>query len=180
MRSIDLPFPPPPPFCSCFDHKLFCTSLQCIRCLSAKSSFLGAHLRSCSYCEAFALPSESCAPLLIGQCWLCASGPWLRARSAKEAAKGLGLLHSDACVLLCLPARSIVLFCFILGLGMENIGGIFVVLICGLIVAIFMAMLEFLWSLRHSEQSEVGPENVPKGCLCLLLCVRCSAVLCSG
>ncbi|NXU21128.1 GRIK4 protein, partial [Pardalotus punctatus] len=41
------------------------------------------------------------------------------------------------------------------GLGMENIGGIFVVLICGLIVAIFMAMLEFLWSLRHSEQSEV-------------------------
>lgn len=52
------------------------------------------------------------------------------------------------------------LFCFILGLGMENIGGIFVVLICGLIVAIFMAMLEFLWSLRHSEQSEVGPEIV--------------------
>ncbi|NXG26555.1 GRIK4 protein, partial [Grallaria varia] len=42
------------------------------------------------------------------------------------------------------------------GLGMENIGGIFVVLICGLIVAIFMAMLEFLWSLRHSEQSEVS------------------------
>lgn len=46
---------------------------------------------------------------------------------------------------------------------MENIGGIFVVLICGLIVAIFMAMLEFLWSLRHSEQSEVGPESVLMG-----------------
>ncbi|XP_061448670.1 glutamate receptor ionotropic, kainate 4 isoform X2 [Rhineura floridana] len=42
------------------------------------------------------------------------------------------------------------------GLGMENIGGIFVVLICGLIVAIFMAMLEFLWNLRHSEHSEVS------------------------
>ncbi|XP_055478002.1 glutamate receptor ionotropic, kainate 4 [Psammomys obesus] len=42
------------------------------------------------------------------------------------------------------------------GLGMENIGGIFVVLICGLIVAIFMAMLEFLWTLRHSEASEVS------------------------
>ncbi|KAM6431660.1 glutamate receptor ionotropic, kainate 4 isoform 3-T5 [Liasis olivaceus] len=42
------------------------------------------------------------------------------------------------------------------GLGMENIGGIFVVLICGLIVAIFMAMLEFLWSLRHSEHSEIS------------------------
>ncbi|XP_076968764.1 glutamate receptor ionotropic, kainate 4 [Tamandua tetradactyla] len=42
------------------------------------------------------------------------------------------------------------------GLGMENIGGIFVVLICGLIVAIFMAMLEFLWTLRHSETTEVS------------------------
>lgn len=39
---------------------------------------------------------------------------------------------------------------------MENIGGIFVVLICGLIVAIFMAMLEFLWTLRHSEATEVN------------------------
>lgn len=63
---------------------------------------------------------------------------------------------------------------------MENIGGIFVVLICGLIVAIFMAMLEFLWSLRHSEQSEVGPDNVLKVYLCLLLRVECSAVLCSA
>ncbi|XP_026937641.1 glutamate receptor ionotropic, kainate 4 [Sagmatias obliquidens] len=42
------------------------------------------------------------------------------------------------------------------GLGMENIGGIFVVLICGLIVAIFMAMLEFLWTLRHSDATEVS------------------------
>ncbi|XP_075047135.1 glutamate receptor ionotropic, kainate 4 isoform X3 [Mixophyes fleayi] len=42
------------------------------------------------------------------------------------------------------------------GLGMENIGGIFVVLICGLIVAIFMAMLEFLWTLRNAEESEVS------------------------
>ncbi|XP_038609528.1 LOW QUALITY PROTEIN: glutamate receptor ionotropic, kainate 4 [Tachyglossus aculeatus] len=42
------------------------------------------------------------------------------------------------------------------GLGMENIGGIFVVLICGLIVAIFMAMLEFLWTLRHSDAAEVS------------------------
>lgn len=55
------------------------------------------------------------------------------------------------------------LSCFVLGLGMENIGGIFVVLICGLIVAIFMAMLEFLWSLRHSEQSEVGAGSVLRG-----------------
>uniref|UniRef100_A0A8C6HJ51 Ionotropic glutamate receptor C-terminal domain-containing protein n=1 Tax=Mus spicilegus TaxID=10103 RepID=A0A8C6HJ51_MUSSI len=47
------------------------------------------------------------------------------------------------------------------GLGMENIGGIFVVLICGLIVAIFMAMLEFLWTLRHSEASEVSFPKLP-------------------
>ncbi|XP_063292370.1 glutamate receptor ionotropic, kainate 4 [Pelobates fuscus] len=42
------------------------------------------------------------------------------------------------------------------GLGMENIGGIFVVLICGLIAAIFMAMLEFLWTVRNSEESEIS------------------------
>lgn len=47
-------------------------------------------------------------------------------------------------------------YCSLAGLGMENIGGIFVVLICGLIVAIFMAMLEFLWTLRHSEATEVS------------------------
>lgn len=46
---------------------------------------------------------------------------------------------------------------------MENIGGIFVVLICGLIVAIFMAMLEFLWTLRHSEATEV---NLRMGMTC--------------
>ncbi|XP_061683574.1 glutamate receptor ionotropic, kainate 4 isoform X5 [Syngnathoides biaculeatus] len=40
------------------------------------------------------------------------------------------------------------------GLGMENIGGIFVVLVCGLLVAIFMAVLEFVWMLRHVPGSE--------------------------
>ncbi|XP_077397172.1 glutamate receptor ionotropic, kainate 4 isoform X1 [Festucalex cinctus] len=40
------------------------------------------------------------------------------------------------------------------GLGMENIGGIFVVLVCGLLVAIFMAVLEFVWMLRHAPGSE--------------------------
>ena len=52
---------------------------------------------------------------------------------------------------------------FLAGLGMENIGGIFVVLVCGLIVAIFMAMLEFLWTLRHSEATEV---NLLRGMTC--------------
>lgn len=41
------------------------------------------------------------------------------------------------------------------GLGMENIGGIFVVLVCGLLVAILMAVLEFVWMLRQTPGSEV-------------------------
>ncbi|XP_068780384.1 glutamate receptor ionotropic, kainate 5 isoform X3 [Struthio camelus] len=40
------------------------------------------------------------------------------------------------------------------GLGMENIGGIFVVLVCGLIVAIFVAVMEFVWSTRRSAETE--------------------------
>ncbi|KAG9351467.1 hypothetical protein JZ751_022717, partial [Albula glossodonta] len=40
------------------------------------------------------------------------------------------------------------------GLGMENIGGIFVVLVCGLLVAIFMAVLEFAWMLRQTPGTE--------------------------
>lgn len=57
---------------------------------------------------------------------------------------------------------TIIFICYhcLTGLGMENIGGIFVVLICGLIVAIFMAMLEFLWTLRHSEATEVSFQRI--------------------
>ncbi|KAE8593567.1 hypothetical protein XENTR_v10019199 [Xenopus tropicalis] len=40
------------------------------------------------------------------------------------------------------------------GLGMENIGGIFVVLICGLIIAVFVAIMEFVWSTRRSVDNE--------------------------
>ncbi|MEQ2261391.1 hypothetical protein XENORESO_009746 [Xenotaenia resolanae] len=39
------------------------------------------------------------------------------------------------------------------GLGMENIGGIFVVLICGLIVAVFVAIMEFVWSTRRTADT---------------------------
>uniref|UniRef100_A0A4W5Q9Y7 Glutamate ionotropic receptor kainate type subunit 4 n=1 Tax=Hucho hucho TaxID=62062 RepID=A0A4W5Q9Y7_9TELE len=42
------------------------------------------------------------------------------------------------------------------GLGMENIGGIFVVLVCGLLVAIFMAVLEFMWFLRQTPGKELS------------------------
>ncbi|KAG9348263.1 hypothetical protein JZ751_001998 [Albula glossodonta] len=47
------------------------------------------------------------------------------------------------------------------GLGMENIGGIFVVLVCGLLVAIFMAVLEFVWMLRQTPGTEAG-KKMPK------------------
>ncbi|XP_028834883.1 glutamate receptor ionotropic, kainate 5 isoform X2 [Denticeps clupeoides] len=40
------------------------------------------------------------------------------------------------------------------GLGMENIGGIFVVLICGLIIAVFVAIMEFVWSTRRSSETD--------------------------
>ncbi|XP_010621601.1 glutamate receptor ionotropic, kainate 5 [Fukomys damarensis] len=47
------------------------------------------------------------------------------------------------------------------GLGMENIGGIFVVLICGLIIAVFVAVMEFIWSTRRSAESEeTSPDSV--------------------
>uniref|UniRef100_A0AAY5EQV7 Glutamate receptor n=1 Tax=Electrophorus electricus TaxID=8005 RepID=A0AAY5EQV7_ELEEL len=42
------------------------------------------------------------------------------------------------------------------GLGMENIGGIFVVLVCGLLVAICMAVLEFVWMLRQTPGTELS------------------------
>ncbi|KAJ7996851.1 hypothetical protein DPEC_G00222810 [Dallia pectoralis] len=38
-----------------------------------------------------------------------------------------------------------------LGLGMENIGGIFVVLLSGLLLAVFMAGLEFAWMQQHTR-----------------------------
>ncbi|XP_075867668.1 glutamate receptor ionotropic, kainate 5-like [Nelusetta ayraudi] len=40
------------------------------------------------------------------------------------------------------------------GLGMENIGGIFVVLICGLIISVFVAIMEFVWSTRRSAETD--------------------------
>lgn len=52
------------------------------------------------------------------------------------------------------------------GLGMENIGGIFVVLVCGLLVAIFMAVLEFVWMLRHAPGNEVREGYLT--CICFV------------
>ncbi|GAA6101429.1 glutamate receptor ionotropic, kainate 4-like [Tachysurus ichikawai] len=52
------------------------------------------------------------------------------------------------------------------GLGMENIGGIFVVLVCGLLIAIFMAVLEFVWMLRHTPGTEVREGYFT--CLCFV------------
>ncbi|KAI4891190.1 hypothetical protein NFI96_027035 [Prochilodus magdalenae] len=46
-------------------------------------------------------------------------------------------------------------------LGMENIGGIFVVLICGLIIAVFVAVMEFVWSTRRSAETDEVRVSVP-------------------
>ncbi|KAM9813173.1 glutamate receptor ionotropic, kainate 4 isoform 1-T3 [Syngnathus typhle] len=56
------------------------------------------------------------------------------------------------------------------GLGMENIGGIFVVLVCGLLVAIFMAVLEFVWMLRHSPGNESVCEEMLRELHGIVLC----------
>lgn len=54
------------------------------------------------------------------------------------------------------PLRSLLfLFLSVVGLGMENIGGVFVVLLSGLLLAVFMAGLEFVWVQQHSPRSEV-------------------------
>uniref|UniRef100_A0A2K5JU89 Glutamate receptor n=1 Tax=Colobus angolensis palliatus TaxID=336983 RepID=A0A2K5JU89_COLAP len=55
------------------------------------------------------------------------------------------------------------------GLGMENIGGIFVVLICGLIIAVFVAVMEFIWSTRRSAESEETLALHPAACQCSAL-----------
>ena len=39
--------------------------------------------------------------------------------------------------------------------GIEFSFSIFVVLICGLILAVFVAVMEFVWSTRHSGSDEV-------------------------
>ncbi|XP_077578928.1 glutamate receptor ionotropic, kainate 4 isoform X2 [Stigmatopora nigra] len=56
------------------------------------------------------------------------------------------------------------------GLGMENIGGIFVVLVCGLLVAILMAVLEFAWMLRHAPGSESACEEMLRELQGIVLC----------
>lgn len=63
----------------------------------------------------------------------------------------------------CKTAGYLLTFLSPLGLGMENIGGIFVVLICGLIIAVFVAIMEFVWSTRRSaETDEVCPHTCPR------------------
>ncbi|XP_025161126.1 glutamate receptor ionotropic, kainate 2 isoform X2 [Harpegnathos saltator] len=39
-------------------------------------------------------------------------------------------------------------------LGVENIGGVFVVLLCGLVLAILVAILEFCWNSKKNTQSD--------------------------
>ena len=41
-----------------------------------------------------------------------------------------------------------------LGMGMANVGGVFLVLLIGLIVSIFVGVLEFLWNIRKVSIEE--------------------------
>ncbi|XP_031431867.2 glutamate receptor ionotropic, kainate 5-like [Clupea harengus] len=67
-------------------------------------------------------------------------------------AKGLGIENIGGIfvVLIC----GLILIVWVCCLGIENIGGIFVVLICGLIIAVFVAIMEFVWSTRHSADTD--------------------------
>ncbi|XP_076226572.1 glutamate receptor ionotropic, kainate 2 isoform X6 [Nomia melanderi] len=48
-------------------------------------------------------------------------------------------------------------------LGVENIGGVFVVLLCGLALAILVAILEFCWNSKKNVQSErVSERSTPE------------------
>ncbi|KAJ3590013.1 hypothetical protein NHX12_007970, partial [Muraenolepis orangiensis] len=56
------------------------------------------------------------------------------------------------------------------GLGMENIGGIFVVLVCCLLVAIFMAVLEFVWMMRQTPVTKSICEEMLRELQGIVLC----------
>ncbi|XP_072557436.1 glutamate receptor ionotropic, kainate 4-like [Paramormyrops kingsleyae] len=56
------------------------------------------------------------------------------------------------------------------GLGMENIGGIFVVLVCGLLAAVLIAVLEFAWMLRRTPSTESACEEMLRELQGILLC----------
>uniref|UniRef100_A0A8D0CN82 Glutamate receptor n=1 Tax=Scleropages formosus TaxID=113540 RepID=A0A8D0CN82_SCLFO len=56
------------------------------------------------------------------------------------------------------------------GLGMENIGGIFVVLVCGLLAAILIAVLEFAWMLRRTPRTQSACEEMLRELQGILLC----------
>nr|XP_057902812.1 glutamate receptor ionotropic, kainate 5-like isoform X2 [Doryrhamphus excisus] len=58
------------------------------------------------------------------------------------------------------------------GLGMENIGGIFVVLLYGLITAVVVAIMEFVWLTRCSLQTEVtSSSSLSSSASCAQTCV---------
>ncbi len=55
-------------------------------------------------------------------------------------------------------------------LGVVNIGGIFVVLLCGLAVAVMVAIAEFCWSARTAKASTTTSEELPpESSLCVEL-----------
>lgn len=60
-------------------------------------------------------------------------------------------------------------------LGVENIGGVFVVLVCGLALAILVAVLEFCWNSKKNAQSDRVSERSIE---IIALAIPCFACMC--
>ncbi|XP_063237627.1 glutamate receptor ionotropic, kainate 2-like [Bacillus rossius redtenbacheri] len=66
-------------------------------------------------------------------------------------------------------------------LGVDNIGGIFVVLLCGLAVAVMVAIFEFCYNSKRTTQAEMKAAPAPQQSLCAEMAAElCFALKCRG
>nr|CAD7571162.1 unnamed protein product [Timema californicum] len=66
-------------------------------------------------------------------------------------------------------------------LGVNNIGGIFVVLLCGLAVAVMVAIFEFCYNSKRNTQAELKSLSAPHQSLCAEMAEElCFALRCRG
>ncbi|PNF31226.1 Glutamate receptor ionotropic, kainate 2, partial [Cryptotermes secundus] len=66
-------------------------------------------------------------------------------------------------------------------LGVDNIGGVFVVLLCGLAVAVIVAIFEFCYNSKRNTQAELRAIPVPHQSLCAEMTEElCFALKCRG
>ncbi|XP_049948213.1 glutamate receptor ionotropic, kainate 1 [Schistocerca serialis cubense] len=66
-------------------------------------------------------------------------------------------------------------------LGVDNIGGVFVVLLCGLAIAVIVAIFEFCYNSKRNTQSELRATPAPHQSLCAEMAEElCFALRCRG